>query len=132
MQLVALPDGPGAIEVCEALKRSIGTLPVQLRRSLTWDQGKEISEHRRFSVESGVEVSSCDPQSPWQQGSNENTNGLLRQYFPRGQGLAGINQDELDEVANKLNRRPRKTLGFHTPAEKLAELIDGGTSTAER
>jgi IS30 family transposase len=132
LQLVALPKGTGAIEVCEALKQSITTLPAQLRRSLTWDQGKEMSEHRRFSVESGVEVYFCDPQSPWQRGSNENTNGLLRQYFPRGESLAGINQDDLDEVANKLNGRPRKTLGFHTPAEKLAELIDGHTSTAKR
>ena len=132
VQLVALPEGTGAIEVCEALKRSITTLPAQLRRSLTWDQGSEMSEHHRFSVESGVEVYFCDPQSPWQRGSNENTNGLLRQYFPRGESLAGINQDDLDEVANKLNRRPRKTLGFHTPAEKLTELIDGLTSTAKR
>ena len=81
-QLVALPDGSGAVEVCDALKQSIATLPAQLRRSLTWDQGKEMSEHRRFSVESGVQVYFCDPQSPWQRGSNENTNGLLRQYFP--------------------------------------------------
>ena len=91
-----------------------------------------MSEHHRFSVESGVEVYFCDPQSPWQRGSNENTNGLLRQYFPRGASLAGINQADLDEVANKLNRRPRKTLGFHTPAEKLTELIDGLTRTAKR
>jgi IS30 family transposase len=118
--------------VCESLKRSIRTLPVQLRRSLTWDQGSEMSEHRRFSVESGVEVYFCDPQSPWQRGSNENTNGLLRQYFPRGQSLAGISQEQLDEIADKLNRRPRKTLGFHTPAEKLAELIDGLNTTPER
>ena len=132
LQLVALPEGPGAIEVCEALKRSIRTLPVQLRRSLTWDQGKEMSEHRRFSVESGVEVYFCDPQSPWQRGSNENTNGLLRQYFPRGESLAGINQERLDEIANKLNRRPRKTLGFHTPADKLAELIDKVNTPVQR
>jgi IS30 family transposase len=124
-QLVALPDGIGAVEVCEALKRSIATLPAQLRRSLTWDQGSEMSEHRRFSVESGVEVYFCDPQSPWQRGSNENTNGLLRQYFPKGESLTGVSQQRLDEVADKLNRRPRKTLGFATPAEKLAELIDG-------
>jgi transposase, IS30 family len=124
-QLVALPDGSGAVEVCEALKRSIATLPAQLRRSLTWDQGSEMSEHRRFSVESGVEVYFCDPQSPWQRGSNENTNGLLRQYFPKGESLTGVSQERLDEVADKLNRRPRKTLGFATPAEKLAELIDG-------
>ena len=84
-----------------------------------------MSEHRRFSVKSGVEVYFCDPQSPWQRGSNENTNGLLRQYFPRRQSLAGITQAQLDEVADKLNRRPRKTLGFRTRAEKLAELIDG-------
>jgi IS30 family transposase len=132
LQLVALPDGPGAIQVSEALKRSIGTLPAQLRRSLTWDQGKEMSEHRRFSVESGVEVYFCDPQSPWQRGSNENTNGLLRQYFPRGASLAGINQEHLDEIATKLNRRPRKTLRFQTPAQKLAELIDGLDTTPNR
>ena len=124
-QLVALPEGSGAVEVCEALKQSIITLPAQLRRSLTWDQGSEMREHRRFSVESGVEVYFCDPRSPWQRGSNENTNGLLRQYFPKRTSLAGIGQERLDEVAEKLNRRPRKTLGFATPADKLAELIDG-------
>jgi IS30 family transposase len=124
-QLVALPDGSGAVEVCEALEQSISTLPAQLRRSLTWDQGSEMSEHRRFAVQSGVEVYFCDPQSPWQRGSNENTNGLLRQYFPKGTSLAGIGQERLDEVAAKLNRRPRETLGFATPADKLAELIDG-------
>jgi IS30 family transposase len=124
-QLVALPDGSGAVEVREALEQSITTLPAQLRRSLTWDQGSEMSEHRRFSVESGVEVYFCDPRSPWQRGSNENTNGLLRQYFPKGKTLAGVGQERLDEVAEKLNGRPRETLGFATPAEKLAELIDG-------
>jgi transposase, IS30 family len=124
-QLVALPEGPGAEAVCEALKQSITTLPAQLRRSLTWDQGSEMSEHRRFSVESGVEVYFCDPRSPWQRGSNENTNGLLRQYFPKRMSLAGVGQERLDEVAEKLNSRPRETLGFATPAEKLAELIDG-------
>jgi IS30 family transposase len=124
-QLVALPEGSGAVEVCDALRQSITTLPAQLRRSLTWDQGSEMSEHRRFSVESGVEVYFCDPRSPWQRGSNENTNGLLRQYFPKRTSLAGVDQERLDEVAEKLNRRPRKTLGFATPAERLAELIDG-------
>jgi IS30 family transposase len=132
LQLVAL-EGTEAERVAEALARSITTLPAKLRRSLTWDQGHEMSEHRRFSVETGVEVYFCDPQSPWQRGSNENTNGLLRQYFPRRQSLAGITQEQLDEVADKLNRRPRKTLGFRTPAEKLAELIDGlGEAGAER
>jgi IS30 family transposase len=124
-QLVALPEGTNAEPVCVALKASITTLPVQLRRSLTWDQGKEMAEHRRFSVETGVEVYFCDPRSPWQRGSNENTNGLLRQYFPKGKSLAGVTQAELDEVARKLNDRPRQTLSFRTPAEKLTELIDG-------
>ena len=124
-QLVALPEGGAAVEVADALARSITTLPAQLRRSLTWDQGHEMAEHRRFSLASGVEVYFCDPQSPWQRGSNENTNGLLRQYFPKGQSLAGVSQERLDEVARKLNGRPRKTLGFHTPAQKLAELLDG-------
>ncbi len=132
-QLVALPEGSGAVEVADALKASITTLPAQLRRSLTWDQGSEMAEHRRFAVESGVEVYFCDPRSPWQRGSNENTNGLLRQYFPKGKSLEGISQERLDEVAAKLNGRPRQTLGFRTPAEKLAELIDGLEKTgAER
>ena len=132
LQLVALPEGTEAERVCEALAASITTLPAQLRRSLTWDQGHEMSEHRRFSVETGVEVYLCDPRSPWQRDSNENTNGLLRQYFPRGESLAGVGQERLDEVAAKLNGRPRKTLGFRTPAEKLAELIDGLNRAAER
>jgi IS30 family transposase len=133
LQLVALPEGTEAERVAAALAASITTLPEQLRRSLTWDQGQEMAEHRRFAVETGVDVYFCDPQSPWQRGSNENTNGLLRQYFPRRQSLAGITQERLDEVAAKLNRRPRKTLGFHTPAQKLQELIDGlETTAAER
>ena len=132
-QLVALPEGAAAERVCEALSQSIATLPAQLRRSLTWDQGSEMSEHRRFSVQSGVDVYFCDPRSPWQRGSNENTNGLLRQYFPKGKSLEGVSQERLDEVAAKLNGRPRQTLGFRTPAEKLAELIDGLSETgAER
>jgi IS30 family transposase len=124
-QLVALPDGFAAERVAAALARSIKTLPSQLRRSLTWDQGLEMACHRRFTVESGVEVYFCDPRSPWQRGSNENTNGLLRQYFPKGKSLAGVSEDELDRVAAKLNGRPRQTLGWMTPAEKLEELIEG-------
>ena len=132
-QLVALPEGTGAVEVADALKASITTLPAQLRRSLTWDQGSEMAEHRRFSVEAGLPVYFCDPRSPWQRGSNENTNGLLRQYFPKGESLEGVTQERLDEVARKLNGRPRQTLGFRTPAEKLAELIEGlETAAAER
>ena len=98
-QLVALPEGSGAEEVAEALKQSITTLPAQLRRSLIWDQGSEMAEHRRFSLEAGLPVYFCDPRSPWQRGSNENTNGLLRQYFPKGKSLAGVSQERLDEVA---------------------------------
>jgi IS30 family transposase len=124
-QLVALPHGTNAEPVCEALKQSIVTLPQQLRRSLTWDQGKEMAAHRRFSVQTGVDVYFCDPRSPWQRGSNENTNGLLRQYFPKGKSLAGVSQAQLDDIARKLNDRPRQTLGFRTPAQQLTELIDG-------
>jgi IS30 family transposase len=122
--LVALPDGFRADRVREALANSITTLPAQLRRSLTWDQGHEMAEHRRFSVDSGVAVYFCDPRSPWQRGSNENTNGLLRQYFPKGKSLADVSQAQLDEVARKLNGRPRQTLAWMTPAEKLADLIE--------
>jgi len=124
-QLIALPEGARAEPVRLALSQSIETLPEQLRRSLTWDRGTEMAEHKRFSVESGVDVYFCDPHSPWQRGSNENTNGLLRQYFPKGKSLAGVTQQELDEVAAKLNARPRQTLAFMTPAEKLAGLIEG-------
>jgi IS30 family transposase len=122
-QLVALPDGFRADAVCEALANSITTLPEQLWRSLTWDQGHEMAEHQKFSVDSGIAVYFCDPRSPWQRGSNENTNGLLRQYFPKGKSLAGVTQQDLDEVAAKLNGRPRQTLAWKTPAEKLAELL---------
>jgi len=124
-QLVALPDGFRAEPVRQALTDSIATLPEQLRRSLTWDQGHEMAQHKQFTIDSGLLVYFCDPRSPWQRGSNENTNGLLRQYFPKGQTLKGISQAALDDVAAQLNGRPRKTLGFMTPAEKLRELIDG-------
>ncbi|MCA1680653.1 MAG: IS30 family transposase [Actinobacteria bacterium] len=120
-QLVALPDGRKAEPVRVALMASIATLPEQLRRSLTWDQGKEMAEHAQLSIDSALSVYFCDPRSPWQRGSNENTNGLLRQYFPRKSSLA-VTQARLDEVAAELNGRPRKTLGWMTPAEKLAEL----------
>ena len=123
-QLVALPDGFRAERVRDALAESIATLPTQLRRSLTWDQGVEMSQHRQLTIQSGLDVYFCDPRSPWQRGTNENTNGLLRQYFPKGKSLVGVSQPELDRVAAQLNGRPRKTLGFETPAEKLSQLID--------
>ncbi len=106
-----------------ALTPLISRLPEHLWRTLTWDQGKEMSEHTAFSVDTNVQVYFCDPHSPWQRGSNENTNGLLRQYFPKGTSLARYTQDDLDTVAASLNDRPRETLGWKKPAEKLAELL---------
>jgi IS30 family transposase len=129
-QLVALPEGFRAEPVRQALADSIATLPEQLRRSLTWDQGLEMAQHKQFTIDSGLQVYFCDPRSPWQRGSNENTNGLLRQYFPKGTSLKAITQADLDHVAAQLNGRPRKTLGFMTPAEKLRELIDGSPTPA--
>jgi transposase, IS30 family len=109
--------------VCEAIAEKILELPAQLVRSLTWDRGREMAGHREFSVKTGLPVYFCDPHSPWQRGSNENTNGLLRQYFPKGTDLALHRQEHLDAVAAQLNGRPRETLGWDTPAERLSELI---------
>ena len=110
--------------VTEALKTRIQDLPAHLKRSLTWDQGKEMAAHRQFSVDSGVQVYFCDPHSPWQRGSNENTNGLLRQYLPKSTDLAVHDQDALNRIAAELNGRPRQTLEWASPAEKMAELLD--------
>jgi IS30 family transposase len=115
--------GYGAITMSKALAETITKLPEQLRRSLTWDRGKELSAHARFTVETGVPVFFADPHSPWQRGTNENTNGLLRQYFPKGTDLSRWSADEINAVAHALNSRPRKTLGWKTPAEALAEHL---------
>ncbi len=115
--------GHGAEAVRDAITEAITTLPEQLRRSLTWDQGAEMAQHARLRIDAGLPVYFCDPQSPWQRGTNENTNGLLRQYFPRGTDLARHSSDDLAAVAAALNTRPRKTLGWKTPAEVLDEYL---------
>jgi IS30 family transposase len=115
--------GHGAEAVRDAITRAIFTLPEQLRRSLTWDQGAELAQHARLKIDAGVQVYFCDPHSPWQRGTNENTNGLLRQYFPKGTDLSIHHADDLEAVALALNTRPRKTLGWKTPAETLDELL---------
>ena len=109
--------------VVAALSRHVRKLPASLRRSLTWDRGLEMAKHKSFTVATNVKVYFCDPQSPWQRGSNENTNGLLRQYFPKRTDLSGFSQSELDKVALRLNQRPRKTLGFETPASRLRASV---------
>ena len=120
--LIKVPSKDTAV-VVTALSRHIRKLPATLRRSLTWDRGLEMAKHKDFTVATDVQVYFCDPQSPWQRGSNENTNGLLRQYFPRGTDLSGYSQAQLDQVALRLNQRPRKTLGFQTPASKLQASV---------
>jgi IS30 family transposase len=115
--------GHGAEAVRDAIAASIVTLPEHLRRSLTWDQGAEMAEHAQLRIDTGLDIYFCDPQSPWQRGTNENTNGLLRQYFPKGTDLARHSNDDLAAVALALNSRPRKTLGWRTPAEALDQLL---------
>lgn len=111
--------GYGAVTMADALAKTITTLPHQLRQSVTWDRGKELSDHARFTVDTGVRVYFADPKSPWQRGTNENTNGLLRQYFPKGTDLSRWTSDDLVAIAH----RPRKTLGWKTPAEALDEQL---------
>ena len=115
--------GKDTASVVSALIKQVNKLPAELRRSLTWDRGTEMASHRKFTVATDVQVYFCDPQSPWQRGSNENTNGLLRQYFPKGVPVDGYSQAELNKVAARLNGRPRQTLQFMNPAEKLAETL---------
>ena len=123
VMLLHLPEGRTAGHVRQALTHQIGHLPQALRRSLTWDQGKEMAEHVRFTLDTAVQVYFCDPHSPWQRGSNENTNGLLRQYFPKGMDLSGLSRAQLDAVAHQLNTRPRQTLDWRTPAEVFAQSV---------
>jgi transposase, IS30 family len=122
--LLHLPNGHGADEVNAAMAIKITELPAALVRSITWDQGRELARHRQFSIDTGVDIYFCDPHSPWQRGSNENTNGLLRQYFPKSTNLSRHDSAHLDAVADQLNGRPRKTLDWKTPAESLATLLD--------
>jgi IS30 family transposase len=109
--------------VINALIKQARKLPKELYKSPTWDRGKEMADHRRFTLDTHIQVFFCDPKSPWQRGSNENTNGLLRQYFPKGMDLSNIHQNKLDAVARQLNERPRKTLGYYSPAEKFNECV---------
>ena len=109
--------------VINALIKNARKLPEELYQSLTWDRGKEMADHKRFTLATDIQVYFCDPQNPWQRGSNENTNGLLRQYFPKGMDLSGYSQAQLNAVARRLNGRPRKTLNYETPAEKFNQSV---------
>jgi IS30 family transposase len=122
LMLIKVPSKDTAVVVA-ALSKRVRKLPATLRRSLTWDRGLEMAKHKAFTVATDVQVYFCDPQSPWQRGTNENINLLLRQYFPRGTDLAPITQAQLDQVELRLNQRPRKTLGFQTPASKLQASV---------
>jgi IS30 family transposase len=121
--LIALPEDRQAVTVAEALQRQVQTLPEQLCKSITWDQGSEMAAHVSFTIATDIAVYFCDPHAPWQRGSNENINGLIRQYLPKGTDLSGYSQADLDEIAAKLNDRPRKRLGFMKPSEMFNQLM---------
>ncbi len=123
VMLFPLPDGNTAEAVRNQLAATVQRLPKHLWQSVTWDQGKEMAQHAQFSIDTGVQVFFCDPKSPWQRGTNENTNGLLRQYFPKGTDMSLLTQADLDKAAHSLNRRPRQTLDGMSPSEKLAEVL---------
>jgi transposase, IS30 family len=129
VMLLHLPNDHGAEAVRDAILAQINTLPAALRRTLTWDQGIELTRHTEITIAADLPIYFCDPHSPWQRGTNENTNGLLRQYFPKGTNLAVHDADHLADIADRLNGRPRKTLGFKTPAETLARLLSDDQMT---
>ena len=128
VMLLHLPGGYGPERVAAAMTQAMGGLPDAIRRSLTWDQGKEMAGHAQIAVAADLDIYFCDPHSPWQRGSNENTNGLLRQYFPKGTNLAAHSRGHLQAVADELNSRPRKTLGWKTPAQALEEVLAGAAA----
>ena len=121
--MLAKVESKSTDDVVPALVEQMKLMPEHLKKSLTWDRGVELNAHKKFTMETDMKVYFCDPHSPWQRGSNENTNGLLRQYFPKSEPIGHYTQEELDEVARELNGRPRKTLNAYTPAEKLEELL---------
>ena len=121
--LLHLPTGRDAHLVAAAMRQAITALPDELARTITWDQGKEMAHHAHFTTATNIPVYFCDPHKPWQRGSNENTNGLLRQYLPKGTDLSVHSAAELARIAHSLNGRPRKTLGYMTPSERLTEII---------
>jgi transposase, IS30 family len=123
VMLFALPNGHTAEAVRTAMTKKIRSLPTELRRTLTWDQGHEMAQHAKFTIDTGVQVYFCDPKSPWQRGSNENTNGLLRQYLPKTTDLSTVTQAELNAIARSLNGRPRQTLGWRSPSEAFNEAV---------
>jgi transposase, IS30 family len=128
VMLFKLPSGINAESARLGLTQKILTLPENLRRSLAWDQGREMKEHIRFTIDTGLQVYFCDPGKPWQRGSNENTNGLLRQYFPSGKTVASLSQERLDAVAAQLNGRPRETLDWKSPAKRLAQFLEASSA----
>jgi IS30 family transposase len=126
--LLHLPDSHGPLAVQQAMITKMSQLPEMLRRTLTWDQGIEMANHAQIAAATDLDIYFCDPHSPWQRGTNENTNGLLRQYFPKGTDLSFWGPGYLDSVAAELNNRPRKTLGWRTPAEALDQLLSNPTN----